>query len=865
MKRKQLSALLLVCVYALCSLTAYAREEKTSPPQEKEVLAALGISLPEEGEDGRIDKGELAYLISAASNKSIAHIYRYLSFSDVKLDDWRHDAVIDVANTGIAVGNGDGSFGIDESVSADTAGVLLMRMLGYGRVTADGSIAAAYPTVYADILKGVARSEKITYADAYRAICNAMQLRYVGYALSGEDKLVMSEESFMEHAFNVVKKTGRVTGNEYGSFGIGTGALGAGSVEIDGVKYDTTDSDGARAYLGYSVDYYLDDDTVLKIVPRTSNTLKTVKGGEIKTIETVGNNFELKFSPDGSSKNKTVRFPKSCDFVYNGEPADFESGIIEALRDRQSGRVEILNTGDEYTVLVYAADTVVIAGVSVINQKLAGSLGETVSIDDNGGQRTVEITKDGAPINAGEIKKDDVAEVEQSKSGNIVKIRVVSEKLSGDLSAGVNEDGEIGIDGITYACSNYFINNVKGKETLTLGKRYTFLFNSGGEITALASDKDFEEKGEFLFVVDSRYSDVEDYGYIKAVALDGALVRREFAEYVRLNGGTKSEAAVVAGMLVPKINEKKQCSLMYIETNSEGKVYKIYTPDGKYVDGTPSGQKFIERGAAAANRKYKALTKCFLINTNDSNFPEFYINADTKILQLPASDASDSDFDDEENYQQRSSSVFSDAKDYIVEAYNFDEYNVADIVLLRKSKSFDTQKDNSSLIVVRSVTKLVDADGDVVPAIAGYSNGEWVTVPIYDDEALFYTKNGKRTEIAKGDIIKIGYDLSNKAIFTQYFKNVFNDIELTPNPEGRNDGNAIIIGTVVASDDEFLRVRMGSGGSMSERVLRGEGTVSIVDSDIPAAEKGDRGDLTPGTKVLVRVFYSKAVDILIIK
>ena len=60
MKRKQLSALLLVCVYALCSLTAYAREEKTSPPQEKEVLAALGISLPEEGEDGCIDKGELA-------------------------------------------------------------------------------------------------------------------------------------------------------------------------------------------------------------------------------------------------------------------------------------------------------------------------------------------------------------------------------------------------------------------------------------------------------------------------------------------------------------------------------------------------------------------------------------------------------------------------------------------------------------------------------------------------------------------------------------------------------------------------------------------------------------------------------------
>lgn len=863
MKRKCLSAILIACVCMLLSAVSYAKQDEVQP--EKEVLGALGISLPEEGEDGCIDKGEFAYLVSAASNKSIAHIYRYLSFADVKLDDWRHDAVLDAANSGIAVGNGDGSFGVDDDVSGDTAGRILMRMLGYGRVTGGEDIAGMYPTVYADILKGVSRGKQITYADAYKALYNAMQLRYVGYALTGENKLVMSEESFMEHAFNVVKRTGRVTGNKFGSFGIGSGGTGAGRVEIDGVVYDAADTDGAIDCLGYYVDYYLDDDTVIKLIPRASNTIKTIKSSELESIDAVGSNFEIKYSPDRGSKNKTIRFPKSCDFVYNGEPADFESAVIDNLRDKQLGRVEILSDGNDYTVFVYAADTMVVTGISKVNNRLVGRLYETVSFDDNGGQKTVIITNNGEKTDGSEIKKDDVAEIMLSKSGDIVKINIVSEKLSGDLTAGVNEDNEIGIDNITYICSNYFLNNVAKNTDLVLGKRYTFLFNSEGEIVDIASDNEFEEKGEFLFVTDARYSEIDEYGYIKAVTMDGTMVRRELAENVRLNGGAKSEASVIAGMLVPKINEKKQCGLMYIEINSEGKVHKIYTSDGKFVDGTPSGQKYITRGAATANRKYKALTNCFLINTNDSNFPEFYINSDTKILQMPAEDAADSDFNDEENYRKCTASVFTDAKDYIVEAYNFDDYNVADIVLLRKSRSFDTQKDNSSLIVVRSVTKTVDADGDVVPAISGYRDGEWVTVPIYDDEALYYTKGSSKIKIKKGDIIKIGYDLSDKAVFTQYCKSLPDDIELTPNPEGRNDGNAIIIGTVVSSDEEFLRVRMGDGGSMTERVLRGAGSVSIVDSDIPAAEKGDRGDLTPGSRVLVRAFYSKVVDILIIK
>ncbi len=865
MKSKKVSALILACFCMLSSLTSYAYEEKTEAETEREVLNALGISLPAEAENGFINKGEFAYLVCAATNDSIAHMYCYLSFADVKLDDWRHDAVMDIVNAGIAVGCGDGTFGIDESISGDTAGRILLRMLGYGRViNPESDIVSAYSGVYADILKGVSRKDAITYADAYKAIYNAMQLKYIGYNLSGSsDNYALSEETFMEYAFDVSKHSGRITGNEFSSFGIGSTGVGYGRVEIDGVRYDTCDTDGANAYLGYYADYYLREDEVIKIIPRRANDVKVIKSSEIKDIRANGSNFELRYSPDDST-NKTIRFPKTSDFVYNGEVTEFRSDIIRKLRDEQFGRVEILSYNDDYTVFVYATDTMVVTNVSAINYEIVGKLYEPLYYDNNDNQRSITITRDGVQINAEDIKKDDIVEVEQSLSGQMVKINVVTQRFTGDLTSGINEDKEISVDNVAYTCSNYFINNVMGKLNFVLGKRYTFLFNSLGEIVDIASGEDFEEKGEFLYVLKARYSEEEEYGFIKAVTLDGSMERRDLAEYVRLNDGAKTDAAVIAELLVPKINGIRQCSLVYVEKDSEGKVYKIYTPDGKHVDGTPSNQEYIKSGAAAANRKFKELTKCFLINTNDMNFPEFYIDSNTKILQVPSSDSSDSDFDEEGNYQKCQTSVFSDAKDYIVEAYNFDEYNVAGILLLRKSKSFDSQRDNSNLIIVRSVTKTVDSDGDVVDAIIGYQNGEKVTIPIYDEEALYYTKNGKKTAIDKGDVIKVGYDLSGRGIFSEYFKNIYTDFEPTPNPEGRNDGNAVAIGTVVSADGEFLRVRMGANGSMAERVFRGEGTVTVFDLYGSGAQKGSRGDLTPGRLVMLRVFYSKVVDIIVI-
>ena len=865
MKLKNKLALILACFCTLYSLTSYAYEDKPAAETEKEVLYALGISLPEESEDGFINKGEFAYLVSAAANNRIAHIYYYLNFADVKLDDWRHDAVMDIINAGIAVGCGDGTFGIDDSVSGDTAGRILLRMLGYGRVLgSDDDIVSAYSGVYGSILKGVSRTDAIAYADAYKAIYNAMQLKYVGYTLSGSgDSYVLSEETFMEYAFDVSKHSGRITGNEFSSFGIGSAGTGYGRVEIDGVRYDTSDTDGANAYLGYYTDYYLREEEVVKIIPRPANEIKVIKSSEIKDIKANGSNFELKYSPDNST-NKTIKFPKTSDFVYNGEATDFRSDIIEKLRDEQFGKVEILSYNDYYTVFVYAVDTMVVTNVSAINYKITGKLYESIYYDNNDNQRSITITGNGVQIKAEDIKKDDIVEVEQSLSGQMVKINVVTEKFTGDLTSGVNEDKEISVDNITYICSNYFINNVLNKVNFVLGKRYTFLFNSQGEIVDIAGGEEFEEKGEFLYVLNARYSEEEEYGFIKAVSLDGRMERRDLAEHVRLNDGAKTDAAAIVDLLVPKINAKRQCSLMYVEKDSAGRVYKIYTPDGKHVDGTLSNQEYIKLGATAANRKFKELTKCFLVNTNDMNFPEFYIDGNTKILQVPAADSSDSDFDEEGNYQKCQTSVFSDAKDYVVEAYNFDDYNVADILLLRKSKSFDSQRDNSNLIIVRSVTNTVDSEGDVVDAIIGYQNGEKVKIPIYDEDALYYTKNGIKTAVTKGDVIKVGYDLSGKGIFSEYFKNIYTDFEPTPNPEGRNDGNAIAIGTVVSSDDEFLRVRMGANGSMAERVFRGEGTVTIFDLYGSSAEKGGRGDLTPGSLVMLRVFYSKVVDIIVI-
>ena len=441
-------------------------------------------------------------------------------------------------------------------------------------------------------------------------------------------------------------------------------------------------------------------------------------------------------------------------------------------------------------------------------------------------------------------------------------MKVCNYKLRGKVTGSVPEE-EFEIDTISYPLSNYFIKNIMPKFFMKMGVEQTFLFNSKGEIVDTLEESAVYD-GEYVFLLDARYSSEEEVGTIKYVTMNGAMLTCFLAEKVRLNGAPRVDVKnIVEKPLLPVIDGIKQRQVIYIEKNSEGKVSAIYTKDQEGLDGTKYENKILSAGPVEKSRKCKE-SRIFLQDTNDMNFPEFYIDSETKILMVPESSAEDEDFKAPENYQAKSLGYFVDANDYTVEAYNLDEYNVADIMILRQAQSFDTQHSNDSMVLVTGFGKALDDDNQVLDTVCGYQNGERVELKVQKTDALYYMQGNEKKKIANGDIVR--FNLNNKGYIThnQYFKNVESNFDITTYPEGRNDGNAIAIGYVVSKNDNYLKLDFTDEATIRERVFSGKvNNITIYDSATGKCEKGVWNDLAPGSKVMIRVFYSSLQDVIL--
>lgn len=185
-------------------------------------------------------------------------------------------------------------------------------------------------------------------------------------------------------------------------------------------------------------------------------------------------------------------------------------------------------------------------------------------------------------------------------------------------------------------------------------------------------------------------------------------------------------------------------------------------------------------------------------------------------------------------------------------------------MILRQAQSFDTQHSNDSMVLVTGFGKALDDDNQVLDTVCGYQNGERVELKVQKTDALYYMQGNEKKKIANGDIVR--FNLNNKGYIThnQYFKNVESNFDITTYPEDRNDGNAIAIGYVVSKNDNYLKLDFTDEATTRERVFSGKvDNITIYDSATGKCEKGVWNDLTPGDKVMIRVFYSSLQDVIL--
>ena len=866
---KRITSLLITLLLIVSSAQGLAQSYQ--PETEKaSFLNVLGIELPADEVDTKdtqrpIKKAEFVYLVIRAMGRNIQLNKEYLTFPDVKLDSWYHDNVISAAAKGIVSCRQDGYFGVDDELTVPAGALIMLKALGFDTLPDAGTndeLISNYSRVYKELIKGVSGSGVITLADAYTMVYNMLLSDYVSWDFSSGHISYNIEKNthYMQDAFDVNKYTGRVTGNEYTSLGIDGAGAHKEQIEIDGVCYRTVISD-VTDYLGYEVDYYVDesetgDPVVLYVIPKERNTVTEIASADIISCEVSGGRIIIKYE-DEVNREKRLYVPITCDFVYNRKVTGFTAELITDLIENKLGSVKLIEYGDRSLLSVTAYDTLIVDTVSAYDEKIFGRYGAAAVSIAESSSNFISVEKDGVLCTPYEIKKDDVIQIASSLDGEYKEIVVCSFTLTGAVDRVAANN--IVIDGVEYPLSNYFIRHRQNEADIRLGLKQKFLFNAGGEVVDVMKDS-AEHTGEYAFLISVRnVGDLPDDHKvrIKYVTMNANMKTAYLTEKVKYNGSRAWSDNIVNSF------QAAENEVIYIEGNDEGLISVINTSDQKNANGVFTRDDIMTKGADEKKRKCKQQS-AWLEDTNDANFPEFYTDQDTKILMVPTTSSDKEYFDEEYNYEVKSQSYFQDAKDYIVEAYNLDDYNVAGIMLLRQEQTFDTRMSNNGLMIVTAINRTLNEDGEDVPLIEGYQSGEKVSVKLKDDDVMYYFNKPANTPIKKNDVVRFNINNKGYAIHSEYIKNLENDCDITDYPEGRNDGNAIVVGKVVSQKNNYLRLEFTSAASVRERVFRGTVTdVTVYDDG--KCYKGNVDEIAEGSLVIIRVFYTTLKDVIIVK
>ncbi len=823
-------------------------------PQYYDFLEILGVTLDTEKTfDDAITKSELVYLIMKGTNIGTGSAGAELTFRDVKADFWAYNEITAAANMGVVKGYTDDAFGINDYVASNDAAIMAMRAIGFSSSLSDAELRANFPGIYNNMLKNVENSTQMSVRDAYNLVYNMLNSKYPKLNIIGVEDVIRSidEDSlFMESAFNVYKRTGRVEANQYTAVGISSKALSKGKVQIDGEIY-SSDVDTAD-FIGLTVEYYLldsDDDKIIYMIAEDNSPDEiTISDDELIGVSKSGNNVLVEYELYGASKARTVSFPLNAVIIYNGSVTGYEAKLIQNLIDGgECGSVKIIEDNGNKIVRIDAYKTDVIKSVSTYTEEIIFESGKTVPFRDDGRDRYLAVFRNGEKCEPTDLQKDDIALIKENDDGNIITIEADDYYIEGTITA-YTKDKYIQINNVPYEESNYFAKNI----TVKTGEKSRFYFDIFGKVAYMDSeDVTYDESYGFLAALVQSY-DLDNTCKLLIYNLDGVLEELELPENVKFNGTKTASIDLAEGFANGTITN----TIVYYGKNSDGEVVSFGTPQ--------SGSNILSLDIPSQNRRY--LTPFFANGTAETDLPLFYLDNDTVLITAPATDADKSDFRDENNYNVTTAkSYFRDYKQYVVEAYNLNDFNVAEYIVLRDSASSTEEPSDTSQMVVTNIAESIGDDGYEQLVIEGMSGSGEVSIALKEESFGYYTDaNGQTAAFKRGDIIK--YAVNNRGLcnYTSYVGTIYN-IDRTGSYSGKtNSQNFLASGTVRDAEGSYLKIAFGDG---TETILYGLNTISAIICD-SASDKifiGSVDDIQSGDFVYTRSGYSYLKEIFVIK
>ncbi len=842
---------------ASTSFAAVASDvEGTKYVEPTRVLSALNIMVGDKDTglfrpEDQIKRSEVAKIaVNAMGLESIALMSNGpTKYPDVVENHWANGYINVATSQGLIIGDPDGNFRPDDSISYAEAMTIMVRMIGHEPSALEkGGYPNGYLVVGAekDINKNALGSanDKVNRGTVAFMTYNSLEVKLmerVGAGINAGYEEV--DKTLLQNKLKTESGKGQVTGIENTRLS-GNSSLKDGEIEIDGEVYKMREN--FNNLLGYNVRYYIqendlgDKEVILAYAEAGKNTTEDINAEQFYAIEDKGDSKIIKYKKNvNDNKVSSVELEKEPTLIYNGKAENLDYDLINL--ENKAGKINLLDTdrnGKYDIIFVTEYKNIVVSDVLTSSHKIVDMYGNNaLTLDPEDENIKFTIKKGSQNIELKDLNKWDVLSIAASKDKTVYEINVINNKVEGKVD-GISAD-EVSIGGVDYKIADNY------KEAINLNTEGVFYLDIEGKIAAVDSTSAISNN--YAYILNAACTDsMLDKCEIKVFTKEGKTEYKELASSIKLNGEARKTKEDVLNALQTGQDGAVEPQLITYELNSEGKVSRIDLAN----DNSQTGA--IDEETFTLNQKLEQAT----FNGVTGKLGNVNVNANTVIFNIPA------DKEDEEDFAIADMSIFEHDAKYDALVFDMGKDFTAKAIIVT-SASLKTDAD-AKIAIVKNVKQSLNADNDIVDKLTAYCDGQEISL-LTENEGFLVKGEDKTLEA--GDIIQYKTNSKNEISDMRILFDINNkDAEATNAPA---ENLVTMYGKVVDKFDGSINVSVDGVVTnlnvKNAKVYNVDTTLSntvIENAETADIEKYEGSD---SSKVFVKIYKDVVQEIVIVK
>lgn len=861
LKAKKLTSFILSACMALgfganvfASVPSDAQDSKYADAIE--VLGALEIMVgdAESGAfrpDDTIRRSEFAKVaVTSMGLGGIAESSEHATkYPDVVENHWANGYINVATNQGIVIGDDEGNFRPDDTITYAEAATVLVRLIGHGPAAEKKG---GFPTGYVSVAsqQGITKN---AVASNDSAVTRGMVAQMTNNSLTVNK---MEQTSFGgDESYEVVDKTllddelktqliyGQVTAVGSSSL-TGTSSLRDNEVRIGEEVYEMHNKAMSQVskLLGFNVEAYVREDDnkdeilVLARAQKNKNSSLKISVDDIETI-TEGETLRIDYWEDQKNDSKTqyVQVANDAKFIFNGKAIDFNVAELKPV----SGSITVLdqNRDDIYDVVfIESYENYVVEEVIESSNRVTDKYGKSSLVFDPEDEDVqFVITRGGQEIEIKDLKEWDVLSVAKSKDNTIVIVEVTSESITGKVEE--RSGDKFVINGEEYKiAANY-------PEEVNLNDEGTFYLDKDRNIAAVDATSGLSSNYAYLVNADLT-TGFDKYLQLKVFDKSGEVKVLKSGEKIKFNGTSNKLPADVLDALNGE-DETVDSQLITYETNGDGVLTQLNTANNG-IGGAINKTTFTLN--AQDTFKYRKSAK---------KLGNYNVNDNTIVFDIPEGET------DPEKYAVENISLFEDETEYDVSIYDVGEDLTAKVIVVTNSNGIANLE--ASLAVVDTISTTINSDNVTVEKLYAFIDGKKQSFMTAEADVLV---NGEGERLSAGDIvqlktnsageiesIRVLFEAKNKA--TEATQTIEEDLVTVYGKVVKKFANSI---NVSVNDGEVSNYNINGVRVYEFNSNKTTNPIKVVEpGDIPQYDELDE------SRVFIRIYKDEVKEIVIVR